>query len=305
MARNRKITFALANGQGGYTYDRMLERARLAERLGFTSMWLTDHFFSSANPNADHPEALTLTSAVLAGTERLRVGSLVLCNFFRNPAYLAKALCTIDNISHGRLEIGLGAGWMKEEFIAYGYDFPPVGERLKRLEEGLRIITAMMTEARPNFSGTYYRISEAPNSPKPVQQPHPPITIGGTGRKVLLRLVAQFADRWNIPPGNPNLEELIAVLKDHCAAVRRDFDDIEVSELVLVCLGRDRKDVEEKWATARHNPFASTAIKGTPDEVIEAFRERVRRGVTMFIARLADPSFENLEFFAREVVPAF
>lgn len=146
---SRKAKFGLFSPQAGMTFKGLVERAQLAERLDYHSLWLVDHFWTRGLPDLDHLECLTAMSGLAAHTHKLRIGSLVLCHSFRNPALLAKALTTIDHISNGRLEIGLGAGWMDEEYRGYGYDFPPAAVRLKQLEEGLQISEgAVHREAR-------------------------------------------------------------------------------------------------------------------------------------------------------------
>ena len=302
-----KIEFAFWSPQAGATVKTLLDRAELAERLGYHSMWLVDHFWTLGLPDLDLLEAIPMMSAIAARTERLRVGTLVLCNSFRNPALLAKSLTTIDQISNGRLEIGLGSGWMEQEYRAYGYEFPSIGTRLRQLDESLQILKAMFTENRASFKGRYYTVADAPNNPKPVQKPHPPILIGGAGEKVMLRLVAKYADRWNCPAGYRDFKKTLGVLHQHCHAIGRDPNEITVSEQVMVCIGENKAEVDQKWEMAKgRKPFSFTAIRGTPDEVVKQLRERVSWGITMFtmmFADLAPP--QTVELFAREVMPAF
>jgi alkanesulfonate monooxygenase SsuD/methylene tetrahydromethanopterin reductase-like flavin-dependent oxidoreductase (luciferase family) len=219
---------------------------------------------------------------------------------------LAKVSATLDNISNGRLEIGLGAGWMDEEYRAYGYEFPSIGARLRQLEEGVQILKAMFTEDRASFEGRYYKVVEAYNSPKTLQKPHPPITIGGSGEKTMLRIVAKYADRWNCPAGYRSFEHKLDVLKQHCAAVGRNMNEINISEQLLVCIGTNDAEVEEKWKISQRLPFWRTAIKGTPPQVLEQLRDRVRRGITFFTIIFGDlNSTQSIDLFAREVMPAF
>src|SRR5271154_5211250 len=148
-----KVDFALFSPQAGQSAKALFERAALCEELGYHSLWLVDHFWTRGMPAVDHVEALTMMSALAARTQTLRIGTLVLCNSFRNPALLAKSLTTIDQVSDGRLEVGLGSGWMEQEYRAYGYEFPSIGTRLHQLEEGLQILKAMFTENRASFKG--------------------------------------------------------------------------------------------------------------------------------------------------------
>jgi F420-dependent oxidoreductase-like protein len=303
----KKIEFGLFSPQAGLSYHALLSRASMLEKLGYHSIWLVDHMWPRGLPDVDLLECLTLLSALAARTDKLRLGVLVLCQSFRNPALLAKSLATIDHISNGRLEVGVGAGWMEEEYRAYGYEFPPIAARLKQLEETLQILKAMFTERRASLEGTFYRVSDAPNTPKPLQTPHPPITIGGSGEKVMLRLVAQYADRWNLPAGYRSLDDKLAAFQRHREAAGRAPEAIEISEQLLVCLGRSEEEVEQKWKLARGlKPFVYTGIKGTPAQIIEALKARVAKGITMFTILFSDfAPPETIEMFANEVMPAF
>ena len=303
-----KVEFAVFSPQAGQTTKALFDRAAQCEKLGYHSLWLVDHFWTRGMPDLDHVEALTMMAALAARTETLRIGTLVLCNSYRNPALLAKSLTTIDQISNGRLEIGIGAGWMDEEYRAYGYDFPDIPIRLKQFEEGLQILKAMLgPEKKPSFKGKYYSIDGAMNNPKPVQKPHPPITIGGSGEKVMLKLVAKYADRWNCPAGYESFEHKFNVLKEHCKKVGRNLDEIDISEQLLVCIGNNDAEVEQKWKMAQNlKPFSITGIKGTPAQLIEQLKNRVKMGITtftIFFSDFAPPA--TLELFAKAVMPAF
>ncbi len=307
MAHDGKIRFGIFSPQSGLTFDSLLQRAQLAEQVGYHSIWLDDHMWTRAMPELDHLDVIPTLAALATATQRLRLGTLVICYAYRNPAMLAKSLCSVDRISKGRLDVGLGIGWMREEFQAYGFEYPRVGVRLKQLEESLQVLKAMFTEPKATFKGRYFGVTDAYNNPKPVQKPHPPITIGGAGKQVMLRIVAKYADRWNIPGGYPDIDGLTATLKGHCEAVGRDFNQIEISEQLLVCMGANAEEVERKWQFAsRMKPFATTAIKGTPPELIAALKDRVARGVTTFVVFFSDGSPpQTIETFAKEVMPAF
>ncbi len=302
-----KAQFGIFSPQAGMSFKALADRATQAEKLGYHSLWLVDHFWNRGIPDADCLESTATMSALAARTEKLRVGTLVLCNSFRNPALLAKSLTTIDNVSNGRLEIGMGAGWMDEEYRGYGYEFPTMGTRLRQLDEGLQVIKLLFTEKSATFKGRYYALDGAHNNPKPVQTPHPPITIGGSGEKVMLKIVAKYADRWNCPAGYKSFEGKLNVLKEHCQAVGRDFNSINISEQLLVCIGATEAEVEEKWKMAsRLKPFSITGIKGTPAQIVEQLHERVRMGITFFTVMFGDfgPP-QTIDLFAREVMPAF
>ena len=304
---SKKVQFALFSPQAGQSWHQLEERAHRCEKLGFHSMWLVDHMWTRGMPDLDHHECLALMAGLSAKTDKLRIGTMVICNSYRNPALLAKSLATIDHISNGHLEIGYGAGWMDEEYKAYGYQFPSMGTRLKMFEEGLHIMKAMFTEKRVTYKGRHYSVEEAICNPKPVQRPHPPITIGGAGEKVMLKLVARFADRWNCPAGYESFEHKFNVLKQHCKDVGRDVNTIDVSEQLLVCIGSSDAEVEAKWKAAQMlKPFVSTGIKGTPKQLIEELKKRVAMGITTFVIFFSDfAPPPTLELFAKEVMPAF
>jgi len=304
---SQKIEFGIFSPHAGMSFKALVDRANLAERLGYHSLWLVDHFWNRGVPEADLLECTAALSGLAALTEKIRIGSLVLCNSFRNPALVAKIFSSIDNISNGRLEVGVGAGWMDEEFRGYGYEFPKVGARLRQLDEALHIMKLLFTEKCATFKGRYHSIEEAYNSPKPIQKPHPPLTIGGSGEKVMLRIVAKYADRWNCPAGYRSFERKFDALKEHCKAIGRDINTINVSEQLLVCLGNSEAEVEEKWKAAqRLKPFVFTGIKGTPPQLVEHLSARIRQGITFFTVMFSDfgPP-QTIETFAREVMPAF
>jgi F420-dependent oxidoreductase-like protein len=307
-----RVKFGLFAPQVGAPFNVIKERALLADRLGFHSIWFVDHMWSRGLPDLDHLDAWTLMAATAAVTERLGIGTLVLCNSYRNPALLAKMAASLDNVSNGRLLLGLGAGWMDEEYRAYGYPFPSARVRIEQLDEALAIIKLLFKEPRASFEGKYYAISDAVNNPKPVQKPHPPILIGGAGEKRLLRLVAEHADIWNCPNNAAlELEHKLAVLKRHCEAFGRDPASIEVSEQTIVVLGRTEKDLRSKLQFAKRALGAvfdidKTALSGTPDQLIEAINARSRQGVSFFTIMFGDLNQpETLELFAEKVAPAF
>ena len=306
----RPVRFGLFFPQVGQGFASIKERVLLADRLGYDSVFFVDHMWSRGLPEIDHLEAWTLMSATAAITQRLRIGTLVLCNSYRNPALLAKMASSLDVVSGGRLILGLGAGWMDEEYRGYGYPFPRLRVRAEQLEEGIEVIKRLFTEPRATFQGKYYALDEAVNQPKPVQKPHPPILIGGAGEKVILPIVARHADVWNCP--NNHAQELarrLDVLHSHCAAIGRDPQEIEVSEQCIVVLGRDQKDFRSKWGIAKKMlggvfDLEKTAFRGTPQQVADQLQARVAEGVTFFTFLLSDfHSPESLELFAEKVMP--
>jgi alkanesulfonate monooxygenase SsuD/methylene tetrahydromethanopterin reductase-like flavin-dependent oxidoreductase (luciferase family) len=250
----------------------------------------------------------------------------VLCNDYRNPALVAKMAATLDVISGGRLELGLGAGWHDPEYDAYGWDFRGGFERLMRLDESIRLMKRMWDAGGDgaSFDGDHYRIEDAPCAPGPVQEPHPPILVGGQGEEVTLKLVAKHADVWNTDVFNGDvdtLEHKIGVIEEHCDTVGRDPDEVEYSwDGHIVCTRDEEKldrfldlmtpiQFEEEYTDqpdiTRENA-GDYFILGTPEECAEAIERRIDAGVTKFQFWFVDfPATDGMELFADEVMPAF
>jgi F420-dependent oxidoreductase-like protein len=304
------LTFSLFLPQAGATYASLREKALLLERLGYDGLWLVDHFWAGGAPDLDFIEGWTAVAGLAEATERLRLGLLVTCNSYRHPGVVAKMAATVDHISGGRAELGMGAGWMESEYRAYGYDFPSMGVRLAQLGEGLEVIEALFAGGRANFDGQYYRITDAPFAPLPVQKPLP-ITIGGAGEKVLLRLVARHAQRWNCPMNSaheiPRLREILA---RHCEDFGRDPAGIVTSEQTVVVLGKDGRDYEgkRKIADMLVGGFAEldkVGVLGTPDDVAATLQAKIdTKGVRDFALLFGDFGMDDtLALFAEEVMP--
>jgi F420-dependent oxidoreductase-like protein len=296
--------------QVGVDLDGLIARGHACEESGLHSLWLADHFWARGVPDVDHLEVWTALTALAMRTERLRLGTLVVCNSYRNPALTAKIAASFDAISNGRLELGIGAGWMDEEYRGYGYNFQPASHRIEQLDEGLEVIKKLFTEPRATFQGKYYALDDAPNNPKPKQKPHPPITIGGAGERLLLRVVAKHADRWNCPMNAAaDMPHKLEILRSHCDAVGRDPAAITVSEQTIVVLGRDDADFKQRWAMAKQflGGFAdldAVAVRGTADQVADGLGAKAERGVrffTIMFGDLAPP--ETIRLFGEKVVP--
>src|SRR5438477_2020113 len=222
----------------GVPNDRLFEQivtlATAAERGGFDSVYVMDHLYQirGVGPHTDPMlEGYTLLAGLAARTTRVRLGTLVSGVTYRNPAFLAKVVTTLDIVSSGRAICGIGAAWNEDEHRGYGYEFPPVGERLSRLEEALQIIRAMFREEAPTFAGRYYRIDGALNFPRPIQPNGPPIMIGGGGEQRTLKLVAQYADMCNIFGDPATVRHKMDVLERHCETVGRDPSTIVKTRL--------------------------------------------------------------------------
>jgi F420-dependent oxidoreductase-like protein len=197
----------------------------------YESAWNFDHFYPIySDPTGPCLEAWTMLAALAATTTRLRVGCQVTGMVYRHPAVLANMAATVDIVSNGRLDIGLGAGWNQEECDAYGIDLPPLRERFDRFDEGVEAIVRLLSQKTTTLEGRFVRLTEARCEPKPVQQPHPPIVIGGRGRTRTLRTAARWAQQWNcVAPTPEEWKELRAVLDEHCATIGRDPGEVESS----------------------------------------------------------------------------
>ena len=231
-----KVEFGIYIPQLALGFDDLLARAQLCEELGYSSFWLFDHLYGPALPDVPSFEAWTLAAALLARTTRLRVGHLVTCNNFRHPALLARMATTLDVISNGRLEFGIGSGSYEQEHYEAGLPWGSIAERSERRAESLEIITGMFAGERTTFEGRHYTVRNLPNVPRPVQRPRPPIHVGGGGPRYTLPLVARYADVWNVPTYTlGRLPELNAALDRECEAIGRDPSTIRRSlEAVLV-----------------------------------------------------------------------
>src|SRR6266404_3937570 len=218
-------------------YETMTRFGVEAERLGFDSIWLYDHFHTVPRPEIETTFECWISTAALArDTSTIRIGQMVTGNGYRNPALLAKMASTADVLSHGRLNFGIGAGWHEQEYRAYGYDYPDTAERLRRLGEAVQVILAMRTQEEAVFEGKYYQVRGAINQPRGVQQPHIPLLIGGGGEKVTLKLVAQYADACNVGDDPASVKQKLAVLKQHCETVGRDYESIHRTSTTLCLL---------------------------------------------------------------------
>lgn len=218
-----RLRFGIKTAQMDGSYEQILEAWIAADELGFDTAWGHDHLLNQNDVSGPEDEGWTLLSALFAQTRRIRGGLMVTANTFRHPAVLAKIATTIDRISNGRLEVGLGAGWFEAEHWQYGLELPPMRERLQRLDEACAILKALWTTPRATFEGKHYQVREAYHEPKPVQRPHPPLVIGGRGEKVTLRIAARHAAEWNLATGTPDeFRRKCGILDEHCRAVGRE-----------------------------------------------------------------------------------
>jgi F420-dependent oxidoreductase-like protein len=308
-----RVDFGIYVPQLAFGYDDVLARARLCEELGITSFWLFDHLYGPELPDTPAFEGWTLATALLAQTTRLRVGHLVLCATFRHPALLAKMATTLDVISAGRLELGIGSGSYEPEHDRAGIPWGTFGERSDLLGETLEILTRMFSSEPTTFEGEHFRLADMPNLPPPVQQPHPPIHVGGVGERRTLPLVARYADVWNVPTyALGELDHKRTVLAAECERIGRDPATIRTSLEAVMVLAPDDAALAESLAKAeRRFPGSGWGLHeggyiGTPAAVVDRIGALVERGVTSFVFFTSDRGAEpTLRLFADEVMPHF
>jgi F420-dependent oxidoreductase-like protein len=277
------------------------------------SIYTYDHFLPYYAPDNERNffECFTLLSAITAVTNKVKVGQLVTCNSYRNPALLAKMLSTLDVISNGRVELGIGAGWHKEEYIQYGYDFPPALTRIEQLDESISIIKSMWMQERANFSGRFYSVKDAICNPKPIQKPHPVIMIGGEGEKYLLKVAAKHADRYNHPCGSVQvLKRKISIIKEHCISIGRNYKDIELS-ILASCLVRETEDELKEAIRLRKKQLHGiqqvqaaefTSLVGTPEKVRAAMNEYIDLGLTHFVLDLVGLDEDTIKMVDSKII---
>ena len=302
--------------QFGFSFDDVRDVARDAESLGLHAVWVSDHLFLNKDAaNTNCLEAWTLLSALAQTTTRIRLGTLVTCQSYRNPALLAKIAAGVDHMSGGRLEFGIGAGWKELEYAAYGYEFPAPAVRLRQLTESIEICRRMWTEDRPTYRGRHYAIDGAFCAPKPVQRPHPRIWVAGSKPR-MLRIVARYADAVNIGdfPSVQAYAAAMTELERACSEIGRDPRRIMRSHFGGVVVAATRADLDrivgtlaaaagmsaERWLAAR-----ARSVIGTPEMVIDRLREYAEIGVR-YMAMVFPYGHERemLSVFADKVMPA-
>ena len=285
--------------------------AVLAEKLGYDSIWVYDHFHNVPKPAQEAVfECWTTIAAISQRTSRIRLGQMVGCNSYRNPGLLAKITSTVDVISGGRLDWGIGAGWYESEYKGYGYEFAKPSDRIGMLRETVEIVKSMWTNAETNYDGKYYKMSRANCDPKPLQQPTPPVWIGGGGEQLTLRVVAEHADVSNFGSSLEEFTKKRAILQDHCRIIGRDEDTIRKTISSEVFIRETEKEIIEAgsknlWGEPAES-WRAKALVGTPEQVSEKIQKYLDAGCTGFIPWCADyPSTETLELFATKVIPNF
>jgi F420-dependent oxidoreductase-like protein len=303
-------------------WETMLGVARAAENGPFESIWVYDHFHTVPVPSeeATH-EAWTLMAALGAATSRVRLGQMCTCMGYRNPAYLAKVAASIDVISGGRVEMGIGAGWYEHEWRAYGYGFPSAGDRLAMLDEGVQIMRQLWETGTATLEGKHYQVNGAIGRPLPLQEGGIPLWIAGGGEKKTLRIAAQHAKYTNFASEPEEFQRKSEILAAHCADLGTDYDAIVRSANYNVVIGETEKDVQDKlaWIRSHYEPllpaavlestmrnFTSGPLTGTPEQVVERLTELNGLGMTYAILYFLDAAYDqgSIELVAKQVIPA-
>lgn len=296
--------------------------ARHADAGPWDSIWVYDHFHTVPAPTdqACH-EAWSLMSAFAAVTERVRLGQMCTCMAYRNPAYLAKVAATVDIVSGGRVEMGIGGGWYEHEWRAYGYGFPSAGARLGMLDEGVQIFRQAWQTGSATLDGRYYQVDGAIVQPQPLQQGGIPLWIAGGGEKVTLKIAAKYAAYTNFDGAPAGFSAKSEILARHCRDVGTDFDAIVRSANYNVTIGATTAEVEsrldeyiaritpyvgERRAAAQRSGFVGLPAYGTPDQIIANLKDMQSRGMTYGIFYFPEAAYDRsgIELFAREVIPA-
>jgi F420-dependent oxidoreductase-like protein len=299
----------------------MLDLARYADAGPYESIWVYDHFHTVPVPSdeATH-EAWSLMAAYGAATSRVRLGQMCSCMGYRNPAYLAKVAATIDVISGGRVEMGIGGGWYEHEWRAYGYGFPSAGERLGQLDEGVQIMRQLWTEGKATFDGKHYQVDGAISRPLPLQDGGIPLWIAGGGEKKTLRTAAKYASYTNFVGDTEGFQHKSSVLEAHCKDVGTDYGKIVRSANYNVVIGETEKDVQDRlaWIRSHYEPllpadvlegayqnFASGPLVGTPEQIIPKLKELEGLGMTYAITYFVEAAYDRsgIELFTTKVVP--
>jgi F420-dependent oxidoreductase-like protein len=278
------------------TWEESRAAAEAFEAAGFDSVWVCDHVYGVPNPVLPILEGWSLLAAIAAVTSRVELGTLVTPPFFRNPGVLAKQVATVDQIAGGRVIMGLGAGWFQPEFEAYGNPFPPLGQRMKGLDETIRILKSMWTEERTTVEGELFTMKDAICEPKPVRRP--PILVGGTGEKVLMGIVAREADVWNnMAVTHAQLPQKIEALKRRCGDFDRDIETLRISQQCVVIVEETDDAAKASLEKAQKiygghmgAGLEEHGIWGTPERVAERLLDHRALGCTGFV----------IEFFGRD-----
>ncbi|MGW3888232.1 LLM class F420-dependent oxidoreductase [Micromonospora chokoriensis] len=297
--------------QQGASYDQLLAVARCAEDAGYGAFFRSDHYLAMGGATGEPgpTDAWTTLAGLARDTSRIRLGTLMTAATFRLPGPLAITVAQVDQMSGGRVELGIGTGWYAEEHTAYGIPFPPLAERFDRLEEQLAVITGLWSTPvgeRFDHPGRYYPVSGSPALPKPVQQPRPPILLGGMGPKRTPRLAARYADEFNLPFASvPDTAAQFDRVRAACAEIGRDPGEMVWSNALVLCCGRDDAEVARRAAAIGREPdeLRANGLAGTPAEVLDTIGRYADIGSERIYLQVLDlGDLEHLELVASEVM---
>jgi alkanesulfonate monooxygenase SsuD/methylene tetrahydromethanopterin reductase-like flavin-dependent oxidoreductase (luciferase family) len=312
-------------------WAKTIEVAKLIDSLDYDSLWVYDHFHNVPVPAHETMfECWTVMAALSQVTTKVRLGQMVGCALYRNPALLAKITSNIDVMSGGRLDWGIGAGWYWDEYTAYGFGdefwrerdrtvaevlseqnhlLPSPADRIRMLRETVEAVKLLWSEPEATYEGRFYQLRGAQCDPKPVQAPHPPIWIGGGGEQLTLRVVARHADRSNFGGRPEEFAHKCEVLKGHCAEVGRDYDEIVKTWSPEMCVRETEQEIVDggsrSWMGEAFEPWRENNLVGTPEQVIEKLRVYEALGVGGVVTWPDLPDTESIRLFAEQVIPAF
>jgi F420-dependent oxidoreductase-like protein len=308
-----RIRFGVQTPQQNCSWQDLVSAWKTIDQAGYDTVFAFDHFFPIfSDPSGPCFEGWVGLAALAAQTSRVEVGLLVTGNTYRNPALLAKMAVTLDHATGGRLILGIGSGWFEQEHIAYGIPFYTTAERIRRFDEAMQIIKSLWTQKQTSINGKYYTIKDAWCEPKPVRKPYPPVLIGASGEKMNLKVVAKHANIWNTF-GTPEVfRNKLQVLKEHCATVGRNFDEIEISWAGFgsVCESTSMKQealskLAAMWGRTPEE-MDQSALVGTVDQIRSRMDEFIKVGVTHFIVGASAPfDHPGLRRFAEEIIPKY
>ena len=309
---NRPIRFGCTLGLENTTWPQIRDACQIIDDLGFDVIWTFDHLIPADPGHTEGPclEGWSALSAIAMLTQNAKIGCLVTCNTYRHPVVLAKMATTVDILSEGRLIFGIGAGWAELEHTSYGIPFFTTGQRLDHLEEAVQLIKLLWKSDGPvNFQGKHYNLKGSPFDPKPVQQPHPPILIGGGGEKKTLRIVAKYADAMNIMGSNPEtVTRKFDVLEQHCKDLGRDPNEIErtVSVTFVSPGNREEWDRNLKMVDPEDPLAKGGGIVEDLDSMEKYVKQYIGLGADQIVFSLRAPfPLDALRDFSREVIPQF
>ncbi|MGQ0630855.1 MAG: TIGR03560 family F420-dependent LLM class oxidoreductase [Sporichthyaceae bacterium] len=293
----------------GAKWAKAVEVAVLAEELGYDSLWVYDHFHNVPKPAEEAMfECWTTMAAISQRTSRIMLGQMVGCAPYRNPALLAKITSNIDVMSGGRLIWGIGAGWYRNEFAGYGYEFASAADRIRVMRETVEIVTGMWREPSFSYSGRHFTLDKGQCDPKPLQSPRPQVLIGGGGEQLTLRVVARLADASNFGGKPHEFAAKCEILKEHCRVVGRDYDEIAKTWSPEVFIREDESEIVAGGSRSRFGEdfesWRAGNLVGTPEQVAEKVTTYAELGCTGFYPWCADyPDTQTLRLFAERVIP--